>query len=96
MALSVELVVTPTAKIADNLLKNINKAVDEYFAKTKILLEIGGCSNYMLDKRLRSVYLIELTWFNILLNCRIYKKRGQQYNFFPFMFYFFASILDQC
>ena len=41
MALSVELVVTPTAKIADNLLKNINEVVDEYFAKTKILREIG-------------------------------------------------------
>ena len=96
MALSVELVVTPTAKIADNLLKNINEVVDEYFAKTKILREIGWCSNYMLDKRFHSVYLIELAWFNILLNCRIFKKPGEQYNFVPFMFYFFASILDQC
>ena len=52
MALSVELVVTPTAEIANNLLKN----VDEYFAKTKILREIGWCSNYTLDKRFCSVY----------------------------------------
>ena len=50
----------------------------------------------MLDKRFHSVYLIELAWFNILLNCRIFKKPGEQYNFVPFMFYFFASILDQC
>ena len=86
MALSVELVVTPTAEIANNLLKN----VDEYFAKTKILREIGWCSNYTLDKRFCSVYLIELTWFNVSPNRRIYKNPGkhligeQQYDFVPF------------
>ena len=60
MALSVELVVTPTAEIANNLLKNVDEVVDEYFAETKILREIGWCAHYTLDKRFRSVYLIEL------------------------------------
>ena len=57
VALSVELVVTPTAEIANNLIKNVDEVVDEYFAETKILREIGWCANYTLDKRFRSVYL---------------------------------------
>ena len=86
MSLSVKLVVTPTAEIANDLLKN----VDEYFAKTKTLREIGWCSNYTFDKRFRSVYLIEIACFNVSPNRRIYKKPHehpigeQQYDFVPF------------
>ena len=75
----------PTAKIACKIRNNVDKIVDVYFAKTKILREIGWCSSYMLDKRIcQSVYLVELSWLNILLNRRMYKKPGKQYNFVPF------------
>ena len=84
MTLSVELAATPTGEIASDIIKNIDEAVNEFFAKTKVLRKIGWCSSYNIDKRFHSVYLIELAWLNISLNRRIYEKPGVQYNFVPF------------
>ena len=84
MTLSVELATTPTGEIASDIIKNIDEAVNEFFAKTKVLRKIGWCSSYNIDKRFHSVYLIELAWLNISPNRRIYEKPGVQYNFVPF------------
>ena len=76
MTLSVELAMTLTGEIAYDIIKNIDEVVDEFFAKTKVLREIGWCSSYSIDKRFQSVYLIELDWLNISPNQIIYKKPG--------------------
>ena len=76
MTLSVELAMTLTGEIAYDIIKNIDEVVDEFFAKTKVLREIGWCSSYSIDKRFQSVYLIELAWLNISPNQIIYKKPG--------------------
>ena len=76
MTLSVELAMTLTGEIAYDIIKNIDEVVDDFFAKTKVLREIGWCSSYSIDKRFQSVYLIELAWLNISPNQIIYKKPG--------------------
>ena len=91
MALSVELVVTPTAEIANNLLKNVDEFLGEYFAKTNMLQQIGWSSNYTRDRGFKSVYLIELAWFNVSPNRRIYKKPGERYDFVPLPLCFFIN-----
>ena len=95
MTFSVELVATPTAEIARNILKNVDEVVDVYFTKTKILDEIGWCSSYMLDKEFHLVYLTELSWLNILPNCKIHKKLGEQYDLF-FFIYVLVSVVNRC
>ena len=92
MALSVELVVTPTAAIANNLLKNVDEFLGEYFAKTNMLQQIGWSSNYTRDKGFQSVYLIELAWFNVSPNRRIYKKTRRTIRFCSFSFMFFYQL----